>query len=109
MSESPPVPLQAVSDAELLAYHDRLLEHRPRLEAFSVLRAALAPLVEAVVLLDRLAFLLEQVCRQLVFRGGDRPAGTACVVGGAQGCQLLYVFRRFCRLFHRACEENTVC
>ena len=52
---------QAVTDAELLSYHDRLLEHRPRLEAFSVLRAALAPLIEAVVLLDRLAFLLEQV------------------------------------------------
>ncbi|KAF0306511.1 Methyltransferase-like protein 25 [Amphibalanus amphitrite] len=55
-----PLDHRAVSDAELLAYHDRLLEHRPRLEAFSVLRSALAPLVEAVLLLDRLAFLMEQ-------------------------------------------------
>ncbi|XP_037072216.1 methyltransferase-like protein 25 [Pollicipes pollicipes] len=55
-----PLDHRAVPDAELLAYHDRLLEHQPRLEAFSVLRASLAPVVEAVILLDRLAFLLEQ-------------------------------------------------
>jgi len=55
-----PLDHRAVPDAELQALHDRLLEHRPRLEAFSLLRAALAPVVEAILLLDRLAFLLQQ-------------------------------------------------
>ena len=70
----PPSLRQAVSDAELLSYYDRLLEHRPRLEAFSVLRAALAPVIEAVILLDRLVYLLEQVCHTAGPAGP--PAGT---------------------------------
>ena len=77
MTHSSPPP-QAVPDSELLAYHDRLLEHKPRLEAFSVLRAALAPVIEAVVLLDRLAFLLEQVGLEQLCQGGGGLMGQVC-------------------------------
>ena len=86
----PPSLRQAVSDAELLSYYDRLLEHRPRLEAFSVLRAALAPVIEAVILLDRLVYLLEQVCHTAGPAGVPTCWNWCVILSGLAGTGVSY-------------------
>ena len=56
-----PVPFQ-ITDDEIISTFDHLeAEHGRKLVAFYQLRSLFAPLVEGLVLLDRLVFLLEQV------------------------------------------------
>ena len=50
-----------ISDEEIEDYLQRYRPLERQLQAFVQLRMALAPCIEAVILLDRLAFLLEQV------------------------------------------------
>ena len=50
-----------ISEAEILSTFESLnLQHRQHLNAFYQLRSLFAPLIEGLVLLDRLVFLLEQ-------------------------------------------------
>lgn len=55
-----PLDSQSITDEVLMDYYQRYIEYKRRLEVFSLLRAALAPVVEAILLMDRLCFLLEQ-------------------------------------------------
>ncbi len=51
-----------ISDAEISSTFQSLDEvHRQKLNSFYQLRSLFAPLIEGLVLLDRLVFLLEQV------------------------------------------------
>ena len=49
------------SEEEVTAFHEQHRHQEDKMAAFFQLRATLAPVVETVVLLDRLLFLLEQV------------------------------------------------
>ena len=49
------------SEEEVAAFHEQHRHQENKMAAFFQLRATLAPVVETVVLLDRLLFLLEQV------------------------------------------------
>ncbi|KAK7074237.1 Methyltransferase-like protein 25 [Halocaridina rubra] len=49
-----------ISDGELKDYNKKYLNHIEKIERFFLLRASLAPVIEGLMLLDRLAFLSEQ-------------------------------------------------
>lgn len=49
-----------LSDEEVELYHERFKSHENQLHAFHQLRAAIAPCIESVFLLDRLCYLHEK-------------------------------------------------
>ena len=49
------------SEEEVAVFHEQHRHQEDKMAAFFQLRATLAPVVETVILLDRLLFLLEQV------------------------------------------------
>ncbi|KAK7471576.1 hypothetical protein BaRGS_00035804, partial [Batillaria attramentaria] len=56
------IPGCQVTEDEVAKFHQQHSHHQHKMAAFFQLRAALAPLVETVVLLDRLLYLVEQDC-----------------------------------------------
>jgi len=63
-----------VSDETIKSCIERCEPYRHKLAAFFQLKMVLAPCIEAVVTLDRLCYLLEQVCvnvYHVLFDGGS--------------------------------------
>jgi hypothetical protein len=57
--ESQGVPDTSITDEDIMSVHDRLMGDFRKLRCYAALRQSLAPLLESLLILDRVTFLLE--------------------------------------------------
>lgn len=57
--ESQGVPASAITDEDIMSVHDCLMGDFRKLRCYAALRQSLAPLIESLLILDRVTFLLE--------------------------------------------------